>query len=78
MGTQSPTYTDERERDRDVKNGEDHGRKFLMFHGLILRSQLIELIKNKVFFDETVGVSELWPFLISFQLLSLLHISLFL
>ena len=29
-----------------------------MFHGIILRSQLIELIKNKVFFDETAGVCE--------------------
>ena len=53
MGTQSPTYTDERR----AKNSGDHGRRFLMFHGIILRSQLIELIKNKVFFDEDAGVS---------------------
>ena len=54
MGTQSPNYTDERE---DVSD-EDHGRKLLMFHGIILKSQLIKLIKNKVFFDENTGVSE--------------------
>ena len=54
MGTQSPTYTDERR----AKNSGDHGRRFLMFHGIILRSQLIELIKNKVFFDEDAGVSD--------------------
>lgn len=32
-------------------------RKLLMFHGIILRSQLTVLLKNKVFFDETEGVS---------------------
>ena len=44
--------------DERVVGDEDHGRKLLMFHGIILRSQLIELIKNKVFFDENVRVSE--------------------
>ena len=58
MGIQSLTYTDEREGYTVVGNGEDHGRKLLMFHGIILRSQLIELIKNKVFFDASAGVSE--------------------
>ena len=29
-----------------------------MFHGIILRSQLIRLLKNKVFFNENEGVSE--------------------
>ena len=57
MGTQSPNYTDERE-DTLVVGEEDHGRKLLMFHGIILRSQLIELLKNKVFFSENEGVSE--------------------
>ena len=33
------------------------GRKLLMFHGIILRSQLIELLKHKVFFNESDGVS---------------------
>ena len=32
-------------------------RKLLMFHGIILRSQLTVLLKNKVFFDENDGVS---------------------
>ena len=56
MGTLSPNYTDEREETL-VASDEDHGRKLLMFHGIILRSQLIELLKNKVFFSENEGVS---------------------
>ena len=56
MGTQSPNYTDEREETLVVSD-EDRGRKLLMFHGIILRSQLIELLKNKVFFNENEGVS---------------------
>ena len=66
MGTQSPNYTDEREETLIVGD-EDHGRKLLMFHGIILRSQLIELLKNKVFFNENEGVSmhaaKLWTIL---------------
>ena len=58
MGIQSPTYTDEDEDIEVVGTGEDNGRKLLVFHGIILRSQLIELIKNKVFFNETDGVRE--------------------
>ena len=57
MGTQSPNHTDEREETLVIDSGEDHGRKLLMFHGIILRSQLIELLKNKVFFNENKGVS---------------------
>lgn len=34
-----------------------NGGKLLMFHGIILRSQLIELIKHKVFFSEGESVS---------------------
>ena len=56
MGIQSPTYTDEDEDIEVVGTGEDSERKLLMFHGIILRSQLIELIKNKVFFNEADGV----------------------
>ena len=56
MGTLLPNYTDEREETL-VADDEDHGRKLLMFHGIILRSQLIELLKNKVFFNENKGVS---------------------
>ena len=57
MGTTAPNYTDEREGAVMVGN-EDSGRKLLMFHGIILRSQLIELLKHKVFFNENAGVSE--------------------
>lgn len=57
MGTQSATYTDEREETvAEVIGNRDFGRKLLMFHGIILRSQLIELLKHKVFFNETDGV----------------------
>ena len=52
MGTRSPTYTDEK------RETGDHGRLLLMFHGVILRSQLIELIKNKVFFNEGSRVND--------------------
>ena len=66
MGTQSPNYTDEREETLVIDIGKDHGRKLLMFHGIILRSQLIELLKNKVFFSENEGVSLqlLWPWIL--------------
>ena len=60
MGTQSPNYTDEREQSTHsafVNSDGDIGRKLLMFHGIILRSQLIELLKHRVFFDENIGVS---------------------
>ena len=63
MGTQSPNYTDEREDSGAVVITKDDGgigRKLLMFHGIILRSQLIELLKHRVFFEESMGVSGLW------------------
>ena len=44
---------------RDVRESEaerDHGKE-LTFHGLILRSQLAEMFKNKIFFNESEGVS---------------------
>ena len=52
MGTKSPTYT-------DGKDSEDERDKseVLMFHGIILRWQLVEMIKNKIFFSEKDGVS---------------------
>ena len=65
MGTRSPTYTD----GKDGAPGQttaaaaiseeesDHG-EVLMFHGVILRSQLVEMIKNKIFFDEKDRVRE--------------------
>ncbi len=40
-------YTDE---------GEPKKEKLLIFHGIILRSQLIVLLKNGIFFEETEGV----------------------
>ena len=45
------------ERDNfDVE--EERSGEVLMFHGLILRSQLVEMLKNKVFYSESDGVSE--------------------
>ena len=54
-GTQSPIYTDENKKETVCAG--DNERKLLMFHGVILRSQLIELIKNKVFFSEGARVT---------------------
>lgn len=42
-------YTDEKE---EVFSSKDQPTKLLMFHGVILRSQLTVLLKHKVFFDE--------------------------
>lgn len=53
MGTRSPTYTDEQNNNK-ADNEKD--REVLTFHGIILRSQLVEMLKNKIFFDETQGV----------------------
>ena len=42
----------------DTEEERDTGNKdVLTFHGLILRSQLTELFKNKIFFNESEGVS---------------------
>ena len=63
MGTRSPTYTDGKEdapgqtATAGSEEDSDHG-EVLMFHGIVLRSQLVEMIKNKVFFDENKGVRE--------------------
>ena len=53
IGTQSPTYIHR----ETVCGGDNERRLLLMFHGVILRSQLIELIKNKVFFSEASRVN---------------------
>ena len=37
--------------------GEERNHEVLTFHGIILRSQLIEMFKNKIFFNESDGVS---------------------
>ena len=53
---------------RDILDGEDerdHGKE-LTFHGLILRSQLAEMFKNKIFFNESDGVSNQVQLLFSF------------
>ena len=65
MGTRSPTYTDGKDGAPSQTTAavpipeeeSDHG-EVLMFHGVILRSQLVEMIKNKIFFDENDGVRE--------------------
>lgn len=46
-------YSEEREP-REVE------RKVLVFHGMILRSQLVTLLKNGIFFKEESGVSLTW------------------
>jgi len=47
MGIQAATaYTDEQEAPQ----------KLLIFHGIILRSQLVMLLKNRVYFHEDQGV----------------------
>ena len=44
----------------DVVNSDNNPlRKLLMFHGIILRSQLTVLLKHKVFFDENDKVNML-------------------
>ena len=48
--------------------------KMLIFHGIILRSQLIALLKNHIFFEETDGVSvRVLLFLILLHEKSVLH-----
>ena len=62
MGTRLPTYTDGKDNAPGQaaaasEEESDHG-EVLMFHGVILRSQLVEMIKNKIFFDEKDRVRE--------------------
>ena len=66
MGTKLPSYTDEKyteeEKDTDTHITEeerDTESDVLMFHGIILRTQLVEMIKNKVFFTERDGVRKI-------------------
>ena len=51
----SPTHTNQRSVNFDTD--EDRDNEVLTFHGLILRSQLTEMFKNKIFFNESEGVS---------------------
>ena len=50
MGVKSSTYTDEQ---GEAVNDSDA----LLFHGIILRSQLVEMLKHKIFHEENQGVS---------------------
>ena len=52
MGTKLSTYTDDKETEDHVPAEEESDGDVLMFHGIILRTQLVEMIKNKVFFSE--------------------------
>ena len=55
-GSKSPSHTN----GQDVFTVEaETCSEVLLFHGIILRSQLVEMFKNKVFFDEAEGVSYL-------------------
>ena len=53
MGIKSCTYTDE----QSGVNSEEKESEVLLFHGIILRSQLVEMLKHKIFFEENQGVS---------------------
>ena len=55
MGVKSSTYTDER---RGIIDSEEDSGDVLLFHGIILRSQLVEMLKHKIFFEESQGVSQ--------------------
>ena len=57
MGTRSPSYTDGKDR-QHTESEEEGESQVLMFHGIILRSQLVEMLKNKIFFNENDGVSD--------------------
>ena len=47
---------DSTQGDENIESGES--RKVLMFHGIILRSQLVTLLKNRIWFnaDQTVSI----------------------
>ena len=55
MGVKSSTYTDEQGGGVNSKEGNSNGA--LLFHGIILKSQLVEMMKHKVFYEENQGVS---------------------
>ena len=55
MGVKSSTYTDE--QGGVVNPIEEDDSDALLFHGIILRSQLVEMLKHKIFFEENQGVS---------------------
>ena len=55
MGTKFPTYTDGKDSSPGAADEKDN--EVLMFHGIVLRSQLVEMLKNKTFFKDKDGVS---------------------
>jgi hypothetical protein len=55
MGVNSSTYTDE--QGGGANNKEENDSNELLFHGIILRSQLVEMMKHKIFHEEDQGVS---------------------
>ena len=55
MGVKSSTYTDEQRG--TVNSEQESDSDALLFHGIILRSQLVEMLKHKIFFEESEGVS---------------------
>ena len=55
LRTRSPSTL--REEAKEKRLSRESGRRLLMFHGIILRSQLIELLKYKAFFSEGEEVS---------------------
>ena len=54
MGSNSRMYTNELGSSDKV---EKKANEVLTFHGIILRSQLVEMLKNKIFFEEKDDVS---------------------
>ena len=53
MGIQSPSaYSD--------KEDETKPKKLLIFHGIILRSQLVMMMKNHIYFHEDHGVRQVF------------------
>ena len=57
IGTESTTFMNGKDG-QHTKSEEEGEGQVLMFHGIILRSQLVEMLKNKIFFDENDGVSD--------------------
>ena len=55
--TGMPKYVKLDREGSDVFEEQRDNSEVLTFHGIILRSQLAEMFKNKVFFNESDGVS---------------------
>lgn len=60
-GSTSPPPRTTKKRVQHMMEDEEQGdeeKPSLVFHGIILRSQLVSLFKHKVFFEEQNGVSQ--------------------